>query len=625
MEKLTAWLILQYIARVAEQIHSEPHTVIPGVEQHQLAIDVEAHKGSDGKYYMLDFARAFPPEDPHIPTPKLSSSNCSPWFRMLRPELVDRFYAETGKRLSHDVLTLWDKSVVNLRNIKDATRLLHTSVIPQFAALLQIENMYERIVQVGDLDLTEEAHKRGINMRHIGRVRSASQSAEIKMILLSEMAARALKNELNERLRKQVEQQKVPLSQPYRATTLAFLREFLCTSTRSEVETSTHFWSVNVKPWLKESFPKGLSDEEGKTDFDLRAMIHASYFIERFQKLTASTCCERGTTSGTSLADTCLILTCTAGSVKLSQRLIDEFRIPELMPQPLYVFDRDLKKMGARVKQLSLADMARAHALLEDATNSSFYAGEKVWELMSENFRKSVASSPSSENLLYWALGLYLHASAREEYEMEENKHTLRQTLWTDPQKLHQLYELAESKAYDAVRAEAEMSHQSRQSVLTIALHLCLRSKYSRSTLLPRLYQSISAVHGDCWASSSSTDIASNTRTRPSCRCISMMLTVRCLSLSLSLSLSPSHGVWLPYRCCTEPRHLLYNSMLCESRQALATDLALVASVCTKQVRKEPAHHEPRLEPTVQVHEVGSLAPTHQARAAALPLAHLSR
>lgn len=29
------------------------------------ACDVEGHKGKDGRYYLLDFARSFPPESPH--------------------------------------------------------------------------------------------------------------------------------------------------------------------------------------------------------------------------------------------------------------------------------------------------------------------------------------------------------------------------------------------------------------------------------------------------------------------------------------------------------------------------------------------------------------------------------
>jgi hypothetical protein len=30
------------------------------------AIDLEFHKGTDGRYYMLDFSRSFPPQDAHI-------------------------------------------------------------------------------------------------------------------------------------------------------------------------------------------------------------------------------------------------------------------------------------------------------------------------------------------------------------------------------------------------------------------------------------------------------------------------------------------------------------------------------------------------------------------------------
>jgi hypothetical protein len=274
-----------HVRRLAEQIHSQPHR-IGNANEHQLAVDIEAHKGTDNKYYMLDFARAFAPEEPDVA--RLSDRTCSSWFRMLRPELSDRFFAETGKCLSHDALSKWDNNVIHLRNLKHATRLLHHTVLPEVTSVLEAKNMYQYIVLHGTTDLTEEVHKRGVNMRHIGRIRALATSPDVKKLLLSEMAARVLKNELNQRLRKQVELLKVPLSQPYRATALAFLREFLCTSGKAESEATTHFWSVKIKPWLVDSFPTGLSVDELQPTYDLRASLNPMYMIKRFEKLTAS-------------------------------------------------------------------------------------------------------------------------------------------------------------------------------------------------------------------------------------------------------------------------------------------------------------------------------------------------
>jgi hypothetical protein len=54
--------------------------------------DIEGHKGIDGRYYLLDFARYMPPEPPvkHL-------RGCI-LYRLLRPELVKKF----GKPLSAD-------------------------------------------------------------------------------------------------------------------------------------------------------------------------------------------------------------------------------------------------------------------------------------------------------------------------------------------------------------------------------------------------------------------------------------------------------------------------------------------------------------------------------------------
>lgn len=47
----------------AVQLNIKQHEVAPGISLHS-AVDMEGHKGTDGRYYVLDTARVFPPEPP---------------------------------------------------------------------------------------------------------------------------------------------------------------------------------------------------------------------------------------------------------------------------------------------------------------------------------------------------------------------------------------------------------------------------------------------------------------------------------------------------------------------------------------------------------------------------------
>ncbi len=66
-----------------------------------LAADVEAHRGHDGRLYLLDFGRLFPPE-----APKQGETNPRKIFYcLLRPELVKR----SDVPLSSDAFSLFQK------------------------------------------------------------------------------------------------------------------------------------------------------------------------------------------------------------------------------------------------------------------------------------------------------------------------------------------------------------------------------------------------------------------------------------------------------------------------------------------------------------------------------------
>jgi hypothetical protein len=53
--------------------------------------DVEGHQALDGRFYLLDTGRAFPPESPmEDDSAHLSPHPQSIFFRLLRPELLQR-------------------------------------------------------------------------------------------------------------------------------------------------------------------------------------------------------------------------------------------------------------------------------------------------------------------------------------------------------------------------------------------------------------------------------------------------------------------------------------------------------------------------------------------------------
>ena len=112
---------------------------------------------------MCDLARTFPPQAPHPGHPPGAHL-----YQQLRPELV----RGSPLPLSSDAFSRMG-NVAPQRYalpVATATRLLHTSVLPRFAADLvqrwaRLTAAYPRSLQ-----LLTEMHRRGINFRHLGRL-----------------------------------------------------------------------------------------------------------------------------------------------------------------------------------------------------------------------------------------------------------------------------------------------------------------------------------------------------------------------------------------------------------------------------------------------------------------------
>lgn len=205
---------------LAKQMHIAGHFV-RGTYLHSAG-DVEGHLGYDGRYYLLDLARAMPPEDGQLCFHLNQHSDI--FYRLLRPELLQHFRTETGdgprvRPLNPDCYSGWmDKNDPNhleyFEQNKTATHHLLTCAIPNFAA----ELLDKGVAGLGKLVLSVELHRRGINVRHLGMchsfllyqqyLRSRQQTAEsnilakARRLLIQAMVQHTAKNLLRKHVRR---------------------------------------------------------------------------------------------------------------------------------------------------------------------------------------------------------------------------------------------------------------------------------------------------------------------------------------------------------------------------------------------------------------------------------------
>ncbi|KAH8074965.1 hypothetical protein JL721_946 [Aureococcus anophagefferens] len=168
--------------------------------------DVEVHRGSDGRSYLVDLARVFPPEAPG-PTSKRSDL----FSRLLRPEFVrrrgDRALAAfpTGASraaappLSSDAFSFLSDDGFDA-DVREATELLLERVVPAVA-----DGLAARSGEVADRSLRDAFYEHGVGMRHLGRARAALRDRDgadrARRDLLLEMVVRGAKGLLRRTMR----------------------------------------------------------------------------------------------------------------------------------------------------------------------------------------------------------------------------------------------------------------------------------------------------------------------------------------------------------------------------------------------------------------------------------------
>ena len=186
----------------------------------KLVGNQQGHLGRDGLFYVLDFARTFPPEAPR--TNQDGTISRAVYYEHFRPEFVLNHRVP----LSPDVFTRWghiDRRVHN-SEVRDATHTLLETVIPTYAKKL---NSSSHMIDKIRPHLAAEFHSAGIGIRHMGLVRAHCSNPAIRSMLLLEMIVRTTKEDINRQLRHRMEAARLPVQLPYVEVVLHYLNVML--------------------------------------------------------------------------------------------------------------------------------------------------------------------------------------------------------------------------------------------------------------------------------------------------------------------------------------------------------------------------------------------------------------
>jgi tetratricopeptide (TPR) repeat protein len=279
-----------------------------------LAVDCETHVGTDGRTYIVDAARAFPPasrwaEDTLIakePCPELLAAyqrseerrmqqmakerdagrllapvvrdpGLGPdpnrkgvfLYELLRPELV----RECPEPLCSDAF-----SAFLVVNKEDHEAAVHGAMRRLGQNIAQLARDLDKR-SPADLDAAElvsAMHRRGVNIRYAGILRLRTRARVARAVLLAEMVARATKNVLRMHMRS--------LKNPSLFEDHKLICQYfnLLFGHSRKVDL---YWRTAAKESLLRRFPMSLSEEEEAPSFDLRQSADLVVLFDRLSLL----------------------------------------------------------------------------------------------------------------------------------------------------------------------------------------------------------------------------------------------------------------------------------------------------------------------------------------------------
>lgn len=245
------------LEKAASMLNLEGHTcgTTPGQTRNlYTATDLEGHIGLDGRLYIIDFSRSFPPEAPN------SKYQRSYLYHLLRPEFVKKYPLPLCPDAFSNFIVHDPNANTHNIEIFKATLFLFKSVIPSFASKFETRVIdVIKSCQLKKFSVASELHSSGINCRMMGLVRSVlnPNQTNARYLLLVEMCARVIKNDIRFRLRQTSKLFKIPLEEPYRKKQTDYLNLVF-----GNGPDSVKYWNTTIKDQLMNQFSKGLDRYE---------------------------------------------------------------------------------------------------------------------------------------------------------------------------------------------------------------------------------------------------------------------------------------------------------------------------------------------------------------------------
>ena len=379
-------------------------------------IDLEGHVGKDGKYYLVDFSRLFPPDIPQ------NFNNYSSYlFQLLRPEIVKiNPFPLCSDSLSNFVQNNEEKAKY-YHEINQTFLFLLQKRIPNFVEILARKNpsLYQPV------HLIQSIHRCGINIRYIGKIRflllqfNSNYAREWANVILIEMISRTLKWILKERLRKTSEFNpfQIPIDIPFKQTIVKFMNEIF-----GDNQISFEFWN-QLEYSIQLKFNQEFFSEKGNVrTFLFQSSNAISQLFDRF---------------------------CEMMGIHFSPCVKSNF----LMFRHQNPFDlAHLKDISPRVKQLHLVNYCEGMSLYLQSKTAQLDTKKYLYQLSLDCFERSLECNPSSvDSLVYCAklnskLGKLERAKIYFELAMNINI--------KDPYPILQFARFSEKVKYDVITAE---------------------------------------------------------------------------------------------------------------------------------------------------------------------------
>ena len=384
-------ILNEKVAVASRVLNLKPHACGLDVDEPVImpcAVDLEGHQGVDGRYYILDFSRCFPPV-----TPK-PGVIAGPLYQMFRAEFTKNFklYPLCSDAYSYFVENHPDAKEHKLE-VNFALKDLLGVTISMFSRDL-VGLMEKEVRMKGTLAhfrLTETMHAAGINMRYLGIIIRRLGSHRFTWVLLLEMLARIVKQEIRRLLRSKMVELKQPNDEPLRQAVTVYLNEVFGRD-------SAAFWQKELAPRLDKKFDLN-PDNWAPFPKNLRSAVFKELDLGNGRKLDGRWALVKRVRDMTGLVFKPSLVDILSTKETLSSG--DGYSIWD---QERIFDETDIVSMGEVVKHLDVVSTAMGTVYLElgefKESRGFLAAARHAYQSALDSFQSALTSYPTDSKLL---------------------------------------------------------------------------------------------------------------------------------------------------------------------------------------------------------------------------------